>query len=157
MHSVYLVRHGKSSLDGTESERGLDPEGEEHARYLGGRLESLSPPIKAIYTSPYRRAQLTIEPFAERTGLPVKFEDAFHEKVMSDGPVDDLKAARVKMWEDFSFRLPGGESCGQAQNRALDALARIRAAHPNEAVAVSGHGVDVRPRTREGDLSGQPR
>ena len=56
MHSVYLIRHGKSSLDGEEDERGLEPEGIVHADQIASRLISVSPPIAAIYSSPYRRA-----------------------------------------------------------------------------------------------------
>lgn len=140
MHSVYLVRHGKSSLDGEEAERGLEPQGLEHAEHLAGRLESLSPKVTAVYSSPYRRAQLTMEPLAKRLNLAVLVEDGFHEKRMSDQPITDIKAARVRMWEDFDFRLPGGETNAEAQNRAMGALERVRASHPDAAVAVGSHG-----------------
>ena len=140
MHSVYLVRHGKSSMEGSEAERGLEPEGEEHAKAIAARLQSLSPPVKAIYASPYRRAQLTMTPLAEQLGLPITVIDDFREKDMSDQPVDDMKAARLKMWQDFDFRLSGGESIREAQSRALAALDTVRQSHPDEAVAIGSHG-----------------
>jgi len=140
MHSVYLIRHGKSSLKGEEAERGLEPEGLQHAAYLGERLAALSPAVEAIYCSPYRRAILTLKPLAGRLGLPIQIEPDFHEKRMAAGPVDNLKAARIKMWEDFEFRLPGGESNAEAQRRATEAIDRIRAAHPDQAVAIGSHG-----------------
>ena len=118
MHSVYLVRHGKSSMEGSEAERGLEPEGEVHAEAICSRLQSLNPAVKAIYASPYRRAQLTMAPLAEHLGLPITVIDDFREKDMSDQPVDDMKGARLKMWEDFDFRLPGGESIREAQARS---------------------------------------
>jgi 2,3-bisphosphoglycerate-dependent phosphoglycerate mutase len=140
MHSVYLVRHGKSSMEGSESERGLEPEGEAHAEAIAARLQSLSPAVKAIYASPYRRAQLTMTPLSEHLGLPINIVDDFREKDMSDQPVDDMKAARLKMWEDFDFSLPGGESIREAQARALAAIDALCQTHPDEAVAVGSHG-----------------
>lgn len=140
MHSVYLIRHGKSSLDGAEAERGLEPEGFQHAEYLAERLHGLIPVINAIYCSPYRRAILTMEPLSKRLDLPIQIEHDFHEKRMADGPVENLKAVRIKMWEDFDFRLPGGESNAEAQRRAMAALDRVRASLPSEALAVGSHG-----------------
>ena len=140
MNSIYLVRHGKSSMEGSEAERGLEPEGETHAKAIGARLQSVSPSVIAIYASPYRRAQLTMKPLSEQLGLPISVVDDFREKDMSDQPVDDMKGARLKMWEDFDFRLPGGESIREAQARALAAINALRQAHPDEAVAVGSHG-----------------
>lgn len=140
MHSVYLVRHGKSSLEGSEAERGLEPEGKLHAQAICKRLAEQAPPVKAIYASPYRRAQLTMEPLSEQLNLPITVVEDFREEDMSDQPIDDMKAARQKMWDDFDFRLPGGESIRGAQTRALVALDTLRKAHPDEAVAIGSHG-----------------
>ena len=140
MHSVYLIRHGKSELEGADAERGLEPEGHVHAEQIAGRLVAVTPPVKALYVSPFRRAGLTMEPLAKRLGLPVAVADEFREKHMSDEPIADLGATRQKMWEDFDFRLPGGETNAEAQVRATTALKKIRSAHPDEAVAVVSHG-----------------
>ena len=37
MHSVYLIRHGKSELGGADAERGLEPEGHVHAEQIAER------------------------------------------------------------------------------------------------------------------------
>ena len=71
---------------------------------------AVTPPVKALYVSPFRRAGLTMEPLAKRLGLPVTVADDFREKNMSNEPVANLREARQKMWEDFDFRLPGGET-----------------------------------------------
>ncbi len=140
MHSVYLIRHGKSELGGADAERGLEPEGLVHAEQIADRLVSVTPPVKALYSSPFRRAGLTMEPLAKRLGLNVAVADEFREKTMSDEPIADLRAARQRMWEDFDFRLPGGETNVEAQVRATTALNKIQSAHPDEAVAVVSHG-----------------
>ena len=148
MHSVYLVRHGKSSMDGSEAERGLEPEGEEHAKAIAARLQSLSPPVKAIYASPYRRAQFTMTPLSEQLGVAITVIDDFREKDMSDQPIDDMKAARLEMWQDFDSSLPGGESIHAAQARALAALDTVRQSHPDEAVAIGSRGDPSRTMQR---------
>ena len=111
-----------------------------HAEQIAGRLVAVTPPVKALYVSPFRRAGLTMEPLTKRLGLPVAVADEFREKHMSDEPIADLGATRQKMWEDFDFRLPGGETNAEAQVRATTALKKIRSAHPDEAVAVVSHG-----------------
>lgn len=140
MHSVYLIRHGKSSLEGSEDERGLTPEGEVHARQICEHLIKINPSIKALYASPYRRAGLTMEPLAEALNLSISVVHDFHEKIMSTEPVLSLKEARIEMWKDFDFRLPGGETSHEAQQRGIKALESLREAHPDEAVAVGSHG-----------------
>ena len=140
MHSIYLVRHGKSSLEGRDAERGLEPEGHMHASKIAERLASALPQVKIIYVSPFRRAQLTMEPLAKRLGLEMVVINDFREKSMSAEPIEDLKAARKTMWDDFGWRLPGGESNDEAQKRALKMLQKLRADHPDEAVAVGSHG-----------------
>jgi 2,3-bisphosphoglycerate-dependent phosphoglycerate mutase len=140
MHSVYLIRHGKSELGGVDAERGLEPEGHVHAKQIADRLVAVTPPVKALYVSPFRRAELTMEPLAKRLGLPVAVADEFREKHMSDGPIADMQQARRHMWEDFDFRLSGGETNAEAQVRATAALKKIQAVHPDEAVAVVSHG-----------------
>ena len=127
-------------MEGAEAERGLTPEGHVHASKIAGRLFSAKPLVNKIYVSPFRRAQLTMEPLAEKLGLDMTVIDSFREKSMSNVPVEDLKSARKHMWEDFSWRLPGGESNSEAQQRAVKALERLQAIHPDGVVAVGSHG-----------------
>ena len=81
-----------------------------------------------------------MEPLSKRLNLPLGIENGFHEKKMSHQPVADIKAARLRMWEEFDFRLPGGESNREAQQRAMEAMGRLRRAHPDAAVVVGCHG-----------------
>ena len=56
MNTVYLIRLGKASLDGSERERGLTDEGVEHAKQITEILKKLEPKIEKVYSSPLRRA-----------------------------------------------------------------------------------------------------
>ena len=140
MHSFYMVRHGIAELGGDDGARPLMAEGVVQAKQVSDKIASLAPGLVAIYCSPFRRAQQTLEPLAERLGLRIAVVDDLREKHMSDEPIPDLPAARRQMWEDADFRLPGGETNGEAQVRATQAVKQIQAAHPNEAVAVVSHG-----------------
>ena len=67
MKTIFLIRHGKASLDGTDRELGLTNEGIEHAKQISDILLKVEPKIQKIFTSPLRRAILTIEPFSQAT------------------------------------------------------------------------------------------
>jgi len=140
MHSFYMVRHGKSELEGDEAARPLMAEGLVQARQVSDKIASLTPSVVAIYSSPFTRARQTLEPLAEALGLPITVVDELREKHMSDEPIPDLPAARSHMWEDFDFRLTGGETNAEAQVRATTALKKVQSAHPSEAIAVVSHG-----------------
>lgn len=140
MTTFYFVRHGKSSMDGAEEERGLEPEGFVHADQIAARLLEQKPTVTKIVSSPYQRARLSMEPLAKKIGLPITTVDAFHEKLMSDQPIADMKATRINMWTDFDFILPGGESNRQAQTRAVDAVNQLCKEHDGAVIAVGSHG-----------------
>ena len=63
MKTLVLIRHGKASLEGSDRERGLTDEGIEHAKQISDILLKVEPKIQKIFSSPLRRAILTIQPF----------------------------------------------------------------------------------------------
>ncbi len=71
MKTLFVIRHGKASLDGTDRERGLTSEGIDHAKKISDILLKIEPKIQKIFSSPLRRAILTIEPFSQITNLEI--------------------------------------------------------------------------------------
>ena len=69
MKTLFIIRHGKASLDGTDRERGLTSEGIDHANQISDILLKIEPKIQKIFSSPLRRAILTIEPFSKSTNF----------------------------------------------------------------------------------------
>ena len=141
MITIYLIRHGKASLEGSELERGLTEEGIEHARQITEILKNLEPKISQIYSSPLRRAILTIEPIANFLNTKIHVVEDLKEKVTGDTSGKNLNEEKRKMWDDFDAKLPGGESSKEATERAIFALNNIK----NElldasAAAVQSHG-----------------
>ena len=126
MKTIYLIRHGKASLDGSERERGLTDEGVEHAKQITEILKKLEPKIEKVYSSPLRRAILTIEPFAKTANLEINVVEDLKEKITGDTTGKDLN---------------GGESSKDATDRALSGLKHVFDNLPeNGSAAVQCHG-----------------
>ena len=141
MKTIFLIRHGKASLDGTDRERGLTNEGIEHAKQISDILLKVEPKIQKIFTSPLRRAILTIEPFSQATNLEIKIVEDLHEKITGNTEGRNLNEEKKKMWEDFDSKLPGGESSKDATDRALSGLKHVFDNLPeNGSAAVQCHG-----------------
>jgi len=141
MKTIYLIRHGKASLEGPEDERGLTEEGIEHARQISSILIKMNPKINRVYSSPLKRAILTIELFAKEADLKLRIIDELKEKITGDTNGKNLNEEKRKMWEDFDSKLPGGESSNDATRRALSGLKKIRDdLKDGDVAAVQSHG-----------------
>lgn len=133
--TIVLIRHAVSA--GQEPEAELTPLGVEQAHALAERLCELG--VDAAYSSPYRRAESTIMPFALRAGLPVTTLVDLHERILSPTPTPDWLGHVERSFRDFDYTLPGGESLRDSHRRALIALEAIaRAGH--ELPAAVSHG-----------------
>jgi len=141
MKTIYLIRHGKATLEGSDRERGLTEEGIRNAEQLAEKLKNLSPPAKSVFASPFQRAILFIKPFADQQGLSVSEIENFREIKLSSEPIENLNEARQQMWSDFSRKLPGGESGQEAQDRGLSAFNEVLGkTEEGTASAVVSHG-----------------
>jgi probable phosphoglycerate mutase len=127
----------------------LDEHGREQALRVSLRLALLEPPPAAVYCSPLRRTRETVAPYAERSGLEVRFDDdlmeanigawegkPFEEIVASDEDILPLIRASRAIWS----RAPGGESFDAFQGRVRRAIDGILERHPDGDVVVICHG-----------------
>jgi broad specificity phosphatase PhoE len=107
--------------------------------------------LKAIYSSPLKRAFDTAQAVAVHHHLKVQIDHALAE--MDMGSIDGLDLAEVKesqadFWkrwrqEDYSVALPGGESPLQVQERALGAVQGIIGRHRAGSVVVVSHAISL--------------
>jgi broad specificity phosphatase PhoE len=127
----------------------LDELGGEQARRVSLRLALLDPPPAAVYCSPLRRTRETVAPYAERTGIEVRFDDdlmeanigawegkRFEEIVASDEDILPLIRASRAIWS----RAPGGETFDAFQRRVRGAIDAILERHPEGDIVVVCHG-----------------
>jgi len=79
--SIYLVRHAKAGSrhdwDGPDEQRPLSRKGRRQAECLVDAFADR--PVGAVLSSPYRRCVETVQPLADKLGLPVQEEPALAE------------------------------------------------------------------------------
>src|SRR5215218_6047801 len=134
MRLLLLMRHAVT--EHTEARRS-------QAEALAGRLAAV--PLDAIYASPLERCQETAAPLAEAKGLKVETLDDLGEVRYGDWTGRTLKElAKEPLWKvvqatPSAARFPAGESLFEMQARAVQAVERLREAHPKQTVAVCSH------------------
>ena len=155
MLRLILIRHGETErnseakLQGGKSDIPLDEEGRKQAHCLGLALKGEK--LKAIYSSPLKRALDTAQAIAVHHHLKVETDHALAEIDM--GFIDGLDLAEVKesqadFWkrwrqEDYSAPLPGGESPLQVQKRAWGVVQEIIGRYREGSVAVVSHAISL--------------
>ena len=140
MASILLIRHAQSapSADVAEPDWPLSDLGESQAETLVSHLSDH--PIDAIYASPYQRARATVTPLASERGHTVGIQDDLRERTLADGPLPDWRDQLARTWADFDYRLPGGESSRQCQQRVVPCLTALAESHRGESIVVCSHG-----------------
>lgn len=133
----YLVRHAHADWTLDEN-RPLSAQGFEDAQRVADVLQEY--PIRAIYSSPERRAYQTISPFTDQTGIQIEIEADLQERKLGVDAFEDFLGAVEVTWRNPLFANPCGESITDAQRRGLAVVKRWQVKHPNEAVVLSTHG-----------------
>ena len=149
---IFLVRHGLTEWNATRRAQGqadvaLNDEGRAEALVAAERLAHLE--VVAVYSSDLERALDTARPIAAHHGLEVEVDPALREIDQGEWTglhVDEIARRWPGSWGDARHHTarPGGESPGEVRVRALEALARIVAAHPRGTVVVVSHGGTIR-------------
>jgi probable phosphoglycerate mutase len=148
MRLLLLLRHAVTDhtgarLSGWMPGLHLSEEGRQQARALAERLGPV--PVDALYASPLERCQETAAAIADARGLVVETLEDVGEVKYGDWTGRTLKElAREPLWKvvqatPSAARFPEGESLYQMQARAVQAVERLRAAHPEQTVAVCSH------------------
>lgn len=151
---ILLIRHGENEwvssgrLAGRTAGVHLNDKGRNQSAALVAFLQRQ--PIHAIYSSPLDRCIETAQPLADARNMHVHTEDDLIEVDYGEWMGRDLKdLAKQPEWSlvqhyPSTFHFPGGESLRAVQQRAISAMERIYAAHPNQVVAVFSHGDVIR-------------
>lgn len=137
MTTFYLVRHAHAKWTLDEN-RSLSARGLEDAKQVADVLQNY--PIRAIYSSPERRAFQTISPLSEQLDIQIEIETDLRERKLGDEMFEDFLGAVEATWQDPSFAHPGGESSIEAQRRGLNVMKELQVEYPNDAVVLSTHG-----------------
>lgn len=144
---LLLIRHGlpiRREVECGAADPDLSEVGRQQADLLGSYLAN--EPIDAAYASPMRRAHQTALPVASAHSLDLvlepdvaEFDRASNEYV----PVEELKATGDPRWEQMlagTYDPGSDEERDEFEERAIDAVERIIAAHRGGTAVVVCHG-----------------
>ena len=151
MLKVILARHGETEwnkkhlLQGSRSDTPLNQTGMQQAQALAERLKDEQ--IKAIYSSPLQRAMYTARVIAQNHGLEVIPLPALREIDM--GELEGVPSANLKMHfvefigqtgaDQQPITLTGGESLGDVQRRAWEAIESTGTQHSAGTIVAITH------------------
>ncbi|MDT8912824.1 histidine phosphatase family protein [Amycolatopsis sp. PS_44_ISF1] len=155
MSTVILLRHGKSTANGSgvlagrTPKVGLDETGRAQAERLVERLAGV--PVAELVVSPMLRCKQTVAPLAAGRGLDRTVEPRLSEVDYGEWTGRELKTLgkeplwRVVQGHPSAAVFPGGEGLAAMQARAVAAIrahdARITAEHGDHAVWIAcSHG-----------------
>lgn len=148
MARILLIRHAPTPETGTRLTGrlpgvSLGPQGEAAARTTAQALEHVK--IKALYSSPIERTMETAAIIGHSRGLQPVVEEGMIEMDFGRWTGRTLKSLRrTALWDTVQrhpsrMRFPEGESFGEAQQRAVDAIERIAASVGKGTAAVVSH------------------
>lgn len=108
---LYLIRHGKAAMEGSDRERVLDEDGIIQAASLCKKIKEQFKNQKVrLISSPFRRAVQTIEKLSQDFNAEIEQNDALEE--IKIGKDENLTKHQIieKMWEDKNFKVNNGSS-----------------------------------------------
>lgn len=138
---LYLLRHAQSQPDLNTPTRDwpLSDLGVTQADALVALLSKLG--IRRIFSSPYRRALATVAPFARAGGLEVSTVPNLREQENHlVGTEPEFRSLLMKMWADFDYRPPGGETLRECQARMTAAVRDLAGDCDGSTALISSHG-----------------
>lgn len=131
MKTLYLVRHCSATGQAPEAE--LTETGHQQAQQLATFFEGIE--IEHIFSSPFKRAQHSINPTALVKNMTVLIDERLAERTLSTTVFPNWLELLEQTFVDMDLKLTGGESSREATARAMDVLNEA----PTNSILVS-HG-----------------
>ena len=139
MKTVILVRHSEPIKDRVVPTEALPLSEQGHRKAQALFALDVFRPVKAVYSSPYRRAYST----AEKRNMPVTVDARLREREL--GNPETLNAAFWgRQYEDYDYKNGDGESLNDARERMTAAVGEIISAmEDGDTVAVVSHAAAI--------------
>jgi 2,3-bisphosphoglycerate-dependent phosphoglycerate mutase len=144
MKKIVFIRHGKAAMAGQDHERELDEDGIIQANSLKMKLIELGLKNTKVYSSPFKRAVQTIEPFlSEKNGNKAIISTDLEEIHMPKDEKLSKHQIIEKMWEDELFKVGNGISHSEHFNKIKPFLDEVfnKFKSENEDIIMITHGV----------------
>lgn len=152
---LYLVRHGEVEesyhrIFGGRIDMELSPHGQMQAVAVADYFEPIE--LDAVYCSPMKRAQRTLQPLLDSKGITAATVPDFREMDFGDWTGHHWEAIQAKFGVSaFTWleqieqgRVPNAETGAALRARIQPEVERIVAAHAGEVVMIVCHGGVIR-------------
>lgn len=137
--TLYFVRHCESPyVEGEERSREISAAGEQDAMKIAELLQHI--PIDVFISSPYARAIQTIKPLADVMNCPIQLYEDIRERHIGVFGGMSFQEAKRKVYEDFHFSFPEGETSHDAQQRAVAVLRELISKYDGQHIVIGTHG-----------------
>ena len=108
---IYLIRHGKAAMEGSDIERVLDEDGKIQAISLCKKIKEQFKDKKIkIFSSPFIRAMQTVESLSKEMNVKIEQTASLEEIKMGKDPELSKHQIIEKMWSDDKFKTESGIS-----------------------------------------------
>ena len=139
MTHIYFVRHAEPNYNNHDDlSRELTPKGSQDRKLVTDFLSDKK--IDVVISSPYKRAVDTVKDFADNYGFEIEIMDHFRERKITDDWINTFAGFTKKQWENFSFKLPDGESLNEVQKRNISGLELVLKKYCGKNVVIGSHG-----------------
>ena len=139
MTNVYFIRHAEPNYDNHDDMfRELSEKGLKDRALVTEFLQDKQ--IDVVLSSPFKRAVDTVRDFAEKQGLEIEVVGDFRERCIDNCWIEDFRGFCEKQWENFSYKLSGGECLYEVQTRNIAALKDVLKRYEGKNLVVGSHG-----------------
>jgi len=142
MTNIYFIRHAESDYSVRNSRiRPLTQKGLADCALVTEFLRDKD--IDIVLSSPYKRTVDTLQDFAEKNHFKILEIEDFREIQSNSGKInkEDFSLFMSRYWSDFNYKLPGGESLAECQERNINALKEVLAQHARKNIVIGTHGI----------------
>ncbi len=139
MTKIYFVRHAEPDYSNHDDRtRELSRKGLIDREFVTEFLSDKQ--IDIVISSPFKRAVDTIKPFSEKYGFDIEIIEDFRERKVGTYWIKDFSDFSKKQWEDFDYKLSGGECLREVQERNIEALKYVLQKYPEKNIVIGCHG-----------------
>lgn len=137
MKELYIIRHCKA--EGQDREAPLTAQGVEDARSLAQFLDKFQ--VEQIYSSPFRRAIQTIQPFADQKNINIHLDERLSERLLSTIDLPNWLELYRRTFDELDLCFEGGESSRATMDRAVSLVHEVLETGDNRICFVTHGGL----------------
>ncbi len=142
MTHIYFIRHAEPNYNNHNDKlRELSLKGMTDRKLVTKYLSDKS--VDVVLSSPFKRAVDTVADFADTYGYDIKIIEAFRERKIDNGWIEDFHSFSKKQWENFDYKLSNGETLREVQNRNIHALMKVLEQYEDKIIVIGSHGTSL--------------